>query len=132
MKRKILRKIAQIEDYEQFVGPESIERILEKARKLDGLHVVNVNSTYYGGGVSELLSSMTLLMNGVGIKTGWRVIQGSPDSFTGLRLCRLIFLRSFSAYLIEISPLTGIGVKPGSPNHLDLSANAASKDEAIK
>jgi trehalose synthase len=32
--------------------------------------------------VAELLTSLTLLMNSVGIKTGWRVIQGAPDFFT--------------------------------------------------
>ena len=35
-----------------------------------------------GGGVAELLTSLTLLMNNVGIKTGWRVIQGVPDFFS--------------------------------------------------
>jgi trehalose synthase len=75
-------RIVRIEDYEQFVGAETVERILKKARHLRDLHVVNVNSTYYGGGVAELLGSMTILMNSVGIKTGWRVIQGSPDFFS--------------------------------------------------
>ncbi|HXQ34408.1 MAG TPA: glycosyltransferase, partial [Anaerolineales bacterium] len=42
----------------------------------------NVNSTYYGGGVAVLLSSLTLLMNNLGIKTGWRIIQGPPDFFS--------------------------------------------------
>ncbi len=74
-------RIIQIEDYEKFVGTETIERIREKARPLKDLHVTHVNSTYYGGGVAELLSSLTLLMNSVGIKTGWRVIQGTPDFF---------------------------------------------------
>jgi len=75
-------RIVQVEDYEQFVGAETIERIREKARLLQDLHVVNVNSTYYGGGVSQLLSSSTLLMNSLGIKTGWRAIHGPPDFFT--------------------------------------------------
>jgi trehalose synthase len=75
-------RIVRIEDYKQFVGAEIVERILKKARHLWDLHVVNVNSTYYGGGVAELLGSMTILMNSVGIKTGWRVIQGSPDFFS--------------------------------------------------
>lgn len=74
--------LTTIEDYEPLVGSETIERILEKAGKLRDLHVVNVNSTYYGGGVAELLSSLTLLMNAAGIKTGWRVIQGRPDFFS--------------------------------------------------
>lgn len=75
-------KIVQLEDYERFVGAETIERIRKKAKPLQDLHVVHVNSTYYGGGVAELLSSLTLLMNSVGIKTGWRVIQGPPDFFS--------------------------------------------------
>jgi len=75
-------KIIQVEDYKKFIGAETVERIKEKAKPLQGLHVVHVNSTYYGGGVAELLSSLTLLMNSVGIKTEWRVIQGSPDFFS--------------------------------------------------
>jgi len=75
-------RITQLEDYEQFVGAETIERIREKARPVQDLHVVNVNSTYYGGGVSQLLSSETLLMNSLGIKTGWRAIHGTPDFFS--------------------------------------------------
>jgi trehalose synthase len=75
-------KITEIDDYEEFVGSETIERIRKKAKGLQHLHVANVNSTYYGGGVAELLTSLSLLMNSVGIKTGWRVIQGAPDFFS--------------------------------------------------
>lgn len=76
------RKLIELKDYEKIVGKEPIERIREKAKPLQGLHVVHVNSTYYGGGVAELLTSLTLLMNNVGIKAGWRMIQGSPDFFS--------------------------------------------------
>ncbi|MFC2039274.1 glycosyltransferase [Chloroflexota bacterium] len=76
------RRIVQVEDYEQFVGAETIERIKEKAKSLHDLHVANVNSTYYGGGVAQLLSSLTLLMNSLGIKSGWRAIHGPPDFFS--------------------------------------------------
>jgi trehalose synthase len=75
-------RITRLKDYEQFVGTETIERIRHKAKQLQDLHVVNVNSTYYGGGVSQILSSLTLLMNGLGIKTGWRVVHGPPDFFS--------------------------------------------------
>lgn len=71
-----------VEDYEPLIGGEAVERILEKARPLEGMHIANVNSTYYGGGVAEILSCMSLLMNSAGIKAGWRVIQGSPDFFS--------------------------------------------------
>lgn len=75
-------RLSSVEDYERLVGAETVERILRKAARLRYLHVVNVNSTYYGGGVAEILSSLTLLMNAAGIRTGWRVIQGRPDFFS--------------------------------------------------
>jgi len=75
-------RTTQIEDYEPLVGREMVERIREKARKLKGLRVANFNSTYYGGGVAETLSSLTLLMNSLGLRTEWRVIQGTPDFFS--------------------------------------------------
>lgn len=75
-------KLVSVEDYELLIGAEAVERILKKAERLHDMHVVNINSTYYGGGVAELLSSLTLLMNGAGIRTGWRVIQGRPDFFS--------------------------------------------------
>jgi len=75
-------KLISVEDYEPLIGAETVERLLKKVEALRDIHVVNVNSTYYGGGVAELLSSLTLLMNASGIKTGWRVIEGRPDFFS--------------------------------------------------
>jgi trehalose synthase len=75
-------RLIHVGDYKSFAGEETVNRIEKKAKNLQDLHVVNVNSTYYGGGVSQLLSSLTLLMNSLGIKTGWRVIHGPPDFFT--------------------------------------------------
>ena len=75
-------KLTSVEDYEPLIGSQTVERLLKKVEALRDLHVVNVNSTYYGGGVAELLSSLTLLMNASGIKTGWRVIEGRPDFFS--------------------------------------------------
>jgi trehalose synthase len=74
--------IVTIDDYERHIGAEAVARIKRKAKPLQQCHVVNVNSTYYGGGVSMLLDSMTLLMNSLGIETGWRTIHGSPDFFS--------------------------------------------------
>lgn len=75
-------RLITVEDYEKYVGAQTVERLLEKARPLQGLHVANVNSTYYGGGVAALLASLALLMNSLGIRTGWRVLQGTPDFFS--------------------------------------------------
>jgi trehalose synthase len=78
---KIDGRLVQLQDYARYVPGETLERILAKAAKLSDLHVANVSSTYYGGGVATLLSSLTILMNSAGIKTGWRVIQGARDFF---------------------------------------------------
>jgi trehalose synthase len=75
-------KLTSVEDYEPLIGGETVERLLKKVEALRDMHIVNVNSTYYGGGVAEILSSLTLLMNASGIRTGWRVIQGRPDFFS--------------------------------------------------
>ena len=75
-------RLTSVDDYQPLIGAEAVERILRKADGLRDLHIINVNSTYYGGGVAEILSSLTLLMNGTGIKTGWRVLQGRPDFFS--------------------------------------------------
>jgi trehalose synthase len=76
------RRLHQVEDYEPLVGAEVIDRVRRKAEPLRGSHVTHINSTFYGGGVAELLSSLTLLMNSVGIRTGWRAIHGPPDFFS--------------------------------------------------
>lgn len=75
-------RLVSVADYEPLIGAEAVDRLLHKAERLRDFHVVNVNSTYYGGGVAELLSSLTLLMNASGIRTGWRVIEGRPDFFS--------------------------------------------------
>ncbi|MCH8003989.1 MAG: glycosyltransferase [Nanoarchaeota archaeon] len=70
-----------LKTYKDIVGEELIEKIYEEASSLTKTHVEHVNSTFYGGGVAEILNSLTLLMNDVGIKTGWRLLKGTPDFF---------------------------------------------------
>ncbi len=74
--------VAKLEHYEPYIGSEAVERILLKAKKMSDRRIVHINSTYYGGGVAELLGSVTLLANLAGMQMGWRVIQGSPDFFS--------------------------------------------------
>jgi trehalose synthase len=74
--------MVSVDDYRPLIGDACADRILAKAHALRDMHVVNVSSTYYGGGVAALLSSLTLLMNAAGIRTGWRIIQGRPDFFS--------------------------------------------------
>jgi len=71
----------RLEDFRTIVPDGRLAEIYTKARGLYGKHIVHINSTYQGGGVAEILPSLVLLMNDVGISTGWRILHGSPDFF---------------------------------------------------
>ena len=71
-----------IESYRKIAGDEIIAKIYKTARKLYGKYILNINSTYQGGGVAEMLSSLVPLMNGTGIDAEWRILHGNPDFFT--------------------------------------------------
>jgi len=70
-----------IEDFRYIVPDETLAEIYARARALYGKHVVHLNATYQGGGVAEILYSLVLLMNDVGIDTGWRILHGSQEFF---------------------------------------------------
>lgn len=73
--------IRSIGDYIDIVGAETISQIFKKAKKLYGKRVVNVNATFLGGGVAEILGRMVPLMTEVGLDAEWRTIHGSPAFF---------------------------------------------------
>ncbi len=75
------KRMQNIERYREVVDDNLIDNIYEKAAPLIDKHVVHINSTLYGGGVAEILNSLVILMNQVGIDTGWRQIKGTPDFF---------------------------------------------------
>ena len=71
----------KLDDYEKFAGKGFSERVYKLAKPLKHKHVAHLNSTYYGGGVAEILNSLVMLLNDVGITTGWRLIKGDKDFF---------------------------------------------------
>ena len=71
----------RLEDFRTIVPDDTLAEIYARARGLYGKHIIHVNSTYQGGGVAEILHSLVLLMNDVGISTGWRILHGTPDFF---------------------------------------------------
>ncbi len=70
-----------LEDYRHIVGEEVISSIYRKARALYGIKVININSTFYGGGVAEILNSLVPLMNDAGVEADWRILRGTTDFF---------------------------------------------------
>jgi trehalose synthase len=71
-----------LDNYRGIVDDNVLSGIYGKARNLYGKHFLQINSTYYGGGVAEILDSLVPLMNNVGIEADWRILRGSPDLFT--------------------------------------------------
>ncbi|KRR01939.1 glycosyl transferase family 1 [Bradyrhizobium jicamae] len=70
-----------LEQYAPIIGRKAAERIAGKAERLSTLRVAHVSSTFYGGGVTEILTPLTLMMNAIGIETDWHLIQGTPAFF---------------------------------------------------
>jgi trehalose synthase len=70
-----------LDSYEPLIGAEAVERIVRKSRRLADSRIAHISSTFYGGGVAEILTPLTLLMNAAGIDTMWQLIQGTPAFF---------------------------------------------------
>ena len=85
-----------LEQYETLIGAAAVERIARKADHARDLSVVHVSSTFYGGGVTEILTPLTLMMNTLGIQTGWHLIQGTPAFFNSLDCCNNHSVPTFS------------------------------------
>ncbi len=71
----------RLEDFRHIVPDETLAEIYARARNLYGKHIVHLNATYQGGGVAEILYSLVMLMNDVGIEAGWRILHGSQEFF---------------------------------------------------
>ncbi len=74
--------IKKISEYKEVVGEKSIESLRQSTAHMKGLKVLNISSTAFGGGVSELLYTTVPLMIDLGIDAGWQVIQGDDAFFT--------------------------------------------------
>lgn len=71
----------RIDDYRAIVGNQVIDELYLLAEKLKTVTIQNINSTAYGGGVAEILSSMIPLMQELGLKVRWDVIKGDEAFF---------------------------------------------------
>jgi trehalose synthase len=73
-------------DYTHLAGRPLIEEIRELAEGLAGLKVLHLSATAFGGGVSEILYTLTPLMRDVGIDAEWQVIVGREEFFNATKL----------------------------------------------
>ncbi len=68
--------------YKPFIGPKALDDIKYLAQPLQNKVWANVNSTFVGGGVAEMLQSVLPFARGLGIDARWFVIEGSEEFFT--------------------------------------------------
>jgi trehalose synthase len=74
--------VLSLDRFRDILGDKAIEDIHAESSSLSEKTLVHINSTYQGGGVAEILNSLIILMNDVGIKADWRVLHGNPDFFS--------------------------------------------------
>ncbi len=75
-------KPVNVDLYEPYIGKEALDWIKFLAKPLEKKVWANVNSTFIGGGVAEMLQSMVPLARGLGIDAWWFVIEGSDEFYT--------------------------------------------------
>ncbi len=73
--------VITLENYRGIVDDVVITEIYRKARRLYNKKILNINSTFQGGGVAEMLSTMVPLANDVGMDVGWRILHANEDFF---------------------------------------------------
>ncbi len=72
---------ARIQDYEPIVGRGYIEELRLLGDRLSGKVSQNINSTFVGGGVAEILSHLVPLCNQLGVDIRWDIIKGDEPFF---------------------------------------------------
>ncbi len=81
MNKELKTTRPKLRDYEPLIGRCVLEELKILADKLSGKTIHNINSTYIGGGVAEILSRMVPFLNELGVKTKWSVIKGDNEFF---------------------------------------------------
>ena len=72
-------------DYTHLVGRPLVEEIRELAKGLEGLRVLHLSATAFGGGVSEILYTLIPLMNDVGVAAEWQVMLGREEFYNATK-----------------------------------------------
>lgn len=71
----------RLEDYRNVAPPGAVDLLYHMSEKVRGKSMLNINSTRVGGGVAEILSRLVPMLNELGVKVAWEIIQGSEDFF---------------------------------------------------
>jgi trehalose synthase len=72
-------------DYTHLVGRPLVQEIRDLAELLQGLRVLHLSATAFGGGVSEILYTLIPLMNDAGIAAEWQVMLGREEFYNATK-----------------------------------------------
>jgi trehalose synthase len=68
-------------DYTHLAGKPLIQEIRELADGLQGLRVLHLSATAFGGGVAEILYTLIPLMSDVGVRAEWQIMLGREEFY---------------------------------------------------
>ncbi len=68
-------------DYRSIIGRHLYDEVVELSERLDGVRVLHVSSTSFGGGVAEILYTLVPLMRDAGLEAEWGVMFGAEPFF---------------------------------------------------
>jgi trehalose synthase len=68
-------------DYRSIIRRRLYDEIVELSGRLDGVRVLHVSSTSFGGGVAEILYTLVPLMRDAGLEAEWGVMFGAEPFF---------------------------------------------------
>jgi trehalose synthase len=72
-------------DYTHLAGRPLIQEIRDLAEDLQGLRVLHLSATAFGGGVAEILYTLIPLMNDVGVEAEWQVMLGREEFYNATK-----------------------------------------------
>jgi trehalose synthase len=70
-----------LEAYTPIVGEKKMERLYSVAQALKGLKLLQMNATFQGGGVAEMLYGAIPFLNALGIEAEWKAITAEEEYF---------------------------------------------------
>lgn len=73
--------ILTIDEYEPYIGQERVDALKRLTTPVEGKGWANINSTFVGGGVAEMLRSVIPLAHSLGVHARWFTIQGHEAFF---------------------------------------------------
>jgi trehalose synthase len=72
-------------DYTHLAGRPLVQEIKDLAGELQGLKVLHLSATAFGGGVSEILYTLVPMMRDVGLDVEWQVMLGREEFYNATK-----------------------------------------------